>query len=109
MRGNAEKCHLIMSTNELIDFQLGSLLIVISDCEKTLRVKIDNKFNFNEHAKTLCSKANNKLRALARAMIVEKKKILINSFFNARFNYCPLISMLQWKYDIEGDTTLFSV
>ena len=47
--------------------------------------------------KTLCSKANNKLRALARAtpyMSVEKKKILMNSFFNAQFNYCPLVWML---------------
>ena len=46
----------------------------------------------------LSSKANNKLRALARAtlyMSVEKKKILINSFFNAQFNYCPLVWMLH--------------
>ena len=55
-----------------------------SDCEKMLGVKIDYKLNFDEHMKTLCSKANNKLRALARAtpyMSVEKKKILMNSFF----------------------------
>ena len=81
MRGNAEKCHLKMNTSKLIDIQLGSLLIVISDCEKTLAVKIDYKLNFDEHAKTL-SRANNKLRALARAMSVAKNKILINSFFN---------------------------
>ena len=81
MRGNAEKCHLKMNTSKLIDIQLGSLLIVISDCEKTLAVKIDYKLNFDEHAKTL-SRANNKLRALARAMSIAKNKILINSFFN---------------------------
>ena len=48
--------------------------------------------------KSLCSKANNKLRALARdtpCMNVEKKKILMNSFFNVQFNYCPLIWMLH--------------
>ena len=47
------------------------------DCEKRLGVKIDCKLNFDEHVKTLCSKANNKLRALARAtsyMNVEKKE-----------------------------------
>ena len=58
-----------------------------------LWVKIDYKLNFDEYVKTLCSKANDKLRALARAtqyMNVEKKKILMNSFFNAQFNYCPL-------------------
>ena len=47
------------------------------DCEKRLGVKIDYKLNFEEHVKTLCSKANNKLIALARAtpyMNVEKKE-----------------------------------
>ena len=63
-----------------------------------LGVKIDNKLNFDTHVKGLCKKANNKLRALARAtpyMSLEKKKLLMNSFFNAQFNYCPLIWMLH--------------
>ena len=55
-----------------------------------LEVKIDYKLNFDEHVKTLCSKANNKLKVLVTATPhtnVEKKKILMNSFFNAQFNY----------------------
>ena len=55
-----------------------------------LEVKIDYKLNFDEHVKTLCSKDNNKLRVLVTATPhtnVEKKKILMNSFFNAQFNY----------------------
>ena len=98
MKGNTEKCHLIMSTDQSVNFQLGGSLIERSDCEKMLGVKIDYKLNFDEHVKTLCSKANNKLRALARTtpyMSVEKKKILMNSFFNAQFNYCPLVWMLH--------------
>ena len=42
-----------------------------------LGVKIDYKLTFVEYVKTLCSKVNNKLRALARAtpyMIVKKKR-----------------------------------
>ena len=98
MTGNTEKCHLIMSTDQSDNFQLGGSLIERSDCEKMLGVKIDYKLNFDEHVKTLCSKANNKLRALARAtpyMSVEKKKILTNSFFNTQFNYCPFVWMLH--------------
>ena len=98
MKGNTEKCHLIMSTNKSFNFQLGGSLIERSDCEKMLGVKIDYKLNFDNHVKTLCSKANNKLRELARAtpyMSAEKKKILMNSFFNAQFNYYPLIWMLH--------------
>ena len=98
MKGNTEKCHLIMSTDQSVDLQLGGSRIDRSDCEKMLEVKIDYKLNFDEHVKTLCSQANKKLKALARTtpdMSVEKKKILINSFFNAQFNYCPLAWMLH--------------
>ena len=56
MKGNAEKCHLIMSTDESVDFQLGTSLIKRSECEKMFEVKIDYKLNFEEHVKTLCSK-----------------------------------------------------
>ena len=98
MTGNTEKCHLIMSTDQSDNFQLGGSLIERSDCEKMLGVKIDYKLNFDEQVKTLCSKANNKLRALATTtpyMSVEQKKILMNSFFNAQFNYCLLLWMLH--------------
>ena len=98
MKGNTEKCHLIMSTDQSVNFQPGGSLIERSDYEKILGVKIDYKLHFDEHVKTLCSKANNKLRALARTtpyMSVEKKKILMNSFFNAQFNYYPTVWMLH--------------
>ena len=46
----------------------------------------------------LCKKTNKKLRALARAtpyMTNEKRKLLINSFFNAQLKCCSLIWMLH--------------
>ena len=49
-----------------------------------LGVKIDYKLTFVKYVKTLCSKANNKLRALARAtpyMIVKKKENTDELFF----------------------------
>ena len=89
MKGNTEKCRLIMSTDKSVSFQHGGSLIERSDCEKMLGVKIDYKLNFDEHMKTLCSKANNKLRALPAAtpyMSFQKKKILMNSFLHSRRN-----------------------
>ena len=86
---NAEKCHLLINTNESVDFQLGGSVTEKRDCEKMLGVTLIKK-NFDEHLGILCSKANNKLRALTTAtpyMIVGKKEILMNSFFNAQFNY----------------------
>ena len=59
---------------------------------------IDNKLTFDSHVTNLCNKANRKLRALARItpyMTLEKKKLVMNSFFSAQFNYSPLIWILH--------------
>ena len=41
MKGSTEKCHLIISTDQSVNFQLSGLLIERSDCEKMLAIKID--------------------------------------------------------------------
>ena len=83
MKGNANKCHLIVSTNEPIEIWVWESLIKNCTCEKLLGVKIDNKLNFDTYVKGLCKKTNNKLRALPKATPK-----------NGQFNYCPLIWML---------------
>ena len=98
MKVNTGKCHLIVSTDEPIEIRVGESLIKNSTCEKLLDVKIDNKLNVDIHVKGICTKANNKLRAFARAtsyMSLEKKKLLMTSFFNAQFDYCALIWILH--------------
>ena len=77
MKGNTDKCHLTVSTDEPIEIRVGESLIKSSSCEKLLCTKIDNKLNFDTHVKGLCTKTNNKLRALARAtqyMSLKKKR-----------------------------------
>ena len=83
---------------------LGPILfnIFLSDlfltCEKLLGIKIDSKLHFDDHIQDLRNKANRKLRALARTnpyINLQKRKVLLNAFFNAQFNYCPLIWMLH--------------
>ena len=94
MKGNTDDFHLIMSTNNAQEIQVGEFLIKTSNYEKLLYIKIVYKLTFNNHVNNLCKKANNRPRALARArpyMNLEKKKLLMNPFFNAQFNYSPLI------------------
>ena len=67
MKVNTDKCHLIVSTDEPIEIPVGESLIKRSTCEKLLGLTIDDKLSFDTHIKGLCKKANNKLRALARA------------------------------------------
>ena len=91
-----------MSFDYEYKIQVGDSLITASDCEKLLGLKINYKLNFDNHVNSLCKKANNKLRALTRAtpyMNIERKKLLMNSFFNAQFNYFPLLWMLHSRWN----------
>ena len=66
MKGNACKCHLILSTGDLNQIQIGNSLIKGGFCKKLLGVKFDHKLTFDQHFKILGKKANAKLRTLAR-------------------------------------------
>ena len=70
---------------------------------KLLGIKINNKLDFNEHISNIYKKASLKLQPLARIapyMNKEKLRILMKTFTDAQFNYCPLIWMfhsITWK------------
>ena len=57
---------------------------------KLLGLALDDKLNFKLHISNICKSAANQLNALIRLkkfMNFEEKKILINSYFMANFNY----------------------
>ena len=47
MKTNEDKCHLIVSTNELTEIQRGDFTIKDSASEKLLGVNINSKLNFD--------------------------------------------------------------
>ena len=59
-KGNPDKCYLLVSTNEKPKINIGEFSIENSDCEKVLRVKIDNKLTFDCHVSDMYKKANKK-------------------------------------------------
>lgn len=63
MKSNSCKCHLIVSTNDVVEIQIGNSVIENSNQGKLLGVKIDNIFNFDGHLKKVYEKkqAVNKL------------------------------------------------
>ena len=63
-----------------------------------LGIQINNKLNFNVHISNICRSAANQLNALIRLkrfLGFKEKRILINSYFIANFNYCPLVWMFS--------------
>ena len=98
MKSNSNKCHLIIVNNQDNNIKIGNDIITSKTSVKLLRVTIDNKLNFNEHVDNICKKANNKLHALARIakyLNPDKLRILMKTFIQSQFNYCPLIWMFH--------------
>ena len=82
MRINADKCHLLISTNNAVKIKIGNLDITNSKCEKLLGVKFDHKLSFDDHISELCKKASRKINALSRVasyMNISKRRILMNA------------------------------
>ena len=51
MKGNTNKCHFLISSNETYKIQIEDSMIEKSDRQKLMGVKIDSKLNFNEHVR----------------------------------------------------------
>ena len=96
--GNASKCHVLLSTDKQVHVKIGTAQIENTQNEKLLRITIDYKLSFDKHIQQICSRVSAKLKALARIapfMNITKRKILMNTFFNAQFSYCPLTWMFH--------------
>ena len=92
MRINADKCHLLVSTNNTVKIKIGNFDITNSKSEKLLGVKFDHKPSFDDHISELCKKASRKIHALSRVasyMNISKRHILMNAFFKSQFSCCP--------------------
>ena len=98
MKANHDKCHLLLSSYEDVNVQIANVTIKGSTSKKLLGVTIDKKLKFDKHVENICQKASRKLSALARPVNyidLPTRRILMNAFFNAQFNYCPTIWMFH--------------
>ena len=99
LKANPDKFHLLLSDpNETYSVNVENYNIQNSKCEKLLGIKIDNKLTFDEHVATICSKASQKLHALARIgnyMTLIQRKTIMRAFILSQFGYCPLVWMFH--------------
>ena len=87
-----------MSCAEATTTVIDGLPIDSSITEVLLGITIGHKFKFDNHFNYLCKKASPKLNAfagIASFMNVSKKRIILKSFIELRFEYCPLIWMFH--------------
>ena len=98
MKANADKCHLLVSSDESCTAKIEDFSIKNSTEEKLLGVKFDSNLSFEGHVTSLCKKASQKLHALARIshyMDLNKRRNLMKAFITSQFSYCPLIWMFH--------------
>ena len=60
MKSNADKCHLLVSSNEKVTIKIGSYEIANTKREKLLGVYVDSGLSFDYHISEICQKASRK-------------------------------------------------
>ena len=63
MKGNEDKCHVLLSTYETVQVNKGTVRINNSKCENLLGIRINCKVSFDDHIGN-AGKAGAKLNAL---------------------------------------------
>ena len=56
LKGNEDKCHVWLSTDETVQVNIGTANINNGKCEKLLGIKIDCKLSFDDHIGNICKK-----------------------------------------------------
>ena len=75
---------------------IGSCKIWESNDQKLLEVNIDHNLKFNHYILKQCKKAGRNLSALTRIckfMSFRRRRVLMKSFIESQFSYCPLAWM----------------
>ena len=98
LKANADKCHLILSTNEPFPVNIDNEVIENSNNKKLLGINLKNAPSFDTHITNICNRVSKKLHALARIsefMNIHKRIMTMKAFIASEFGYCPLEWMLN--------------
>ena len=98
MKANADKCHLLTSSNEESSVCIDDDIIKNSKCGKVLEVNIDQKATFNAHFNNICKKTKAKTKCIVQNYPytnIPKRCLSLNTFFTYQFSSCPLVLMVH--------------
>ena len=79
MQVNAEKYHALISTEQKVVVNIGTVQMKNSKSTKLLGIHVDSKLSFERHKNTICRKARAKISALGKVA----PEIMMNAFFNS--------------------------
>ena len=98
LKVNADKYHLILSTDEPFLINIDNEVIKNSNNKKLLRINLNNRLGFDTHVTNICNRVSKKLHALARiSKFMDTHKGTIND--NESF-YCLRVCLLSIGMDV---------
>ena len=97
MKSNADKCHLLVSSNEKVTIKIGSHEISNTNCKKVLGVHLDSCLSFHYHVSEICA-----LARVTSCMSLSKKRSLMNAFLThsltiAHLFGCAIVARITIK------------
>ena len=105
MKPNQGKCHLLGADIKYKSYTSNSYIYLHNafleneESVKLLGVTIDQNLDFEEHITLLIKEGNKKLHALmriAKYLTQDKLRLIMKTFIESQFNYCPLIWIWIW-------------
>ena len=95
MKANPGK---LLSTKSPEVVSIDGIQITSSTAGTLLGITIDSQLNSENHLSAISNKVSKKINALGRIanyMLLEKRRIVVKTFTESQFNYCPLIWMFH--------------
>ena len=94
LKATADKCSLILSTDEPFSINIGNEVIKNSSNKKLLGINLNNRLGFDTHVTNICNQVSKTLHALVRIsqfMTIHKRRMIMKAFIASKFGYCPLV------------------
>ena len=98
LKANADKCYLILSTDEPFSINMDNEVIENSNNKKLFGINLYNRLGFDTHVTNTCNRVRKKLYNLARIshfMNTHKWRMTMKAFIASEFGYCPLVWMFH--------------
>ena len=98
LTANPSKCHLSLSTKSPEVVSIDGIQVTFSTAETLLGITIDSELNFENHLSTICNRVSRNIDVLGRIanyMPLEKRRLMMKTFIESQFNYCPMIWMFH--------------
>ena len=97
LKTNADKCHLILSTDEPFSINIDNEVIKNSN-KKLLGINLNNRLGFDTHVANICNRVSKKFHASARIsqyMNIHKRRMRMKAFIAPELGYCSLVWVLH--------------